>query len=153
MFGIFKKYKRLFGRDAARSFNLMTAFLTNLCGDESIDIDRPDDPSTGNPPCISVNREWLEDFVENLEGIPSGRMGDAPATHGSFPSNEVTQQAGRLWSAGGTDGVRLLVLYKGEKLSGSVAKHDCYAVTLSFSKDGLLRYVDTVGNGGINILG
>ena len=59
MFGIFKKYKRLFGRDAARSFNLMAAFLTNLCGDESINIDRPDDPSSGNPPCISVNLSWL----------------------------------------------------------------------------------------------
>lgn len=153
MFGIFKRYRRLLSRDAAQSFNKMAAFLTNVCSSESIKFDRPDEPSADNPPCISVDKEWLKDFVENLEGIPSGRMGDAPATHGSFPSNEVTQQAGRLWSAGGTDGVRLLVLYKGEKLSGSVAKHDCYAVTLSFSKDGLLRYVDTVGNGGINILG
>lgn len=90
MFGIFKKYKRLFGRDAARSFNLMAAFLTNLCGDESIDIDRPDDPSTGNPPCISVNREWLEDFVENLEEAPTAA--DAPLPVAAHVDNETDAQ-------------------------------------------------------------
>lgn len=61
MFGIFKRYKRLLSRDAAESFNRMAAFLTNFCTNESIKFDRPDDPSADNPPCISLDGEWMSD--------------------------------------------------------------------------------------------
>ena len=59
MFGIFKRYRRLFSRDAAESFNRMAEFLTNFCSNESIKFDRPDDPSADNPPIISVDVDWL----------------------------------------------------------------------------------------------
>lgn len=59
MFGIFKRYKRLIGKGAAESFNRIAAFLTNLCTNESLNFDRPDDPSGDNPPCLSVNEGWL----------------------------------------------------------------------------------------------
>jgi len=72
MFGIHRTFRRLICKDAARAFNSMAAFLTNICGDESVDIDRPDDPSAGNPPCISVNKTWLAKQVKSISGEGAG---------------------------------------------------------------------------------
>lgn len=66
MFGIRKTFRRLFGRSAADSFNLMAAYLTNFCADESIDFHRPDSPSAENPPCIGINKTWLSDVLAEI---------------------------------------------------------------------------------------
>lgn len=66
MFGIFKIYRNLLRRRAATDFNRMAAYLTNLCGDESIDLHRPDEPTADNPPCIAVNKVWIEDKIDDM---------------------------------------------------------------------------------------
>ena len=64
MFGIFKSYKRLFGKGAAESFNRMAAYLTNFCTNESLNFDRPDNPGPDNPPCMSINTDWLKSYAD-----------------------------------------------------------------------------------------
>ncbi len=64
MFGIFKSYKRFFGKDAAESFNRMAAYLTNFCTNESLVFDRPDNPGPDNPPCMSINTDWLKSYAD-----------------------------------------------------------------------------------------
>ena len=66
MFKIIKKYRHLLSRRAADDFNSMAAFLTNLCGDQSIDLHRPDEPTADNPPSIRVNEDWLEKQKQKL---------------------------------------------------------------------------------------
>ena len=96
MFGILKKYRNLLGRRAATDFNRMAAFLTNFCGDESIDFHRPDDPNADNPPCVAVNKKWIEDKIDertapqsptgtsNLDSGFSGLIGDHSKRGGTF---------------------------------------------------------------------
>ena len=67
MFGIRKTFRRLFGRKATAAFNTVVSYLDNFCADESIDFHRPDSPTSENPPCIGVNKEWL---TGNLSEFP-----------------------------------------------------------------------------------
>jgi len=65
MFAIFKKYRHLLSRRAADDFNRMAAFLTNFCGDPSVDLHRPDNPTAENPPSIRVNEDWLDEKLKD----------------------------------------------------------------------------------------
>ena len=67
MFAVFKKYKRLLGRNAAEDFNLLAAYLTNFCSDDSLVFHRPDAPSADNPPYIAVNTDRLADYFVTLD--------------------------------------------------------------------------------------
>ncbi len=86
MFGIFRRFRRLLGRGAAEEFNRMAAFLTHFCSNGSINFDRPDDPSSDNPPCISVNEDWLEGRLGNClqksdVGTTSDKVAAGDHTH------------------------------------------------------------------------
>ena len=99
MFGIRKTFRRLFSRDAAKAFNAIISYLDNFCADESIDFHRPDSPSAENPPCIAVDKEWLEDFVENLGDTPTAAA--APLPVAAHVDNETdAQKLARIGSSG-----------------------------------------------------
>lgn len=111
MFGIRKTFRRLFGRSAADSFNLMAAYLTNFCADESIDFHRPDSPSAENPPCIGVNKQWLQDAVG--DGVDMSSVGankivgtdddSKPTAAATIPaSSNATWDRMLVCAAGGT---------------------------------------------------
>ncbi len=112
MFGIRKTFRRLFGRSAADSFNLMAAYLTNFCADESIDFHRPDSPSAENPPCIAINKTWLSDVLaENGTDLSSVGANKIVGTDGSSQpaaAAAIPTSANNTWdrvlvcAAGGT---------------------------------------------------
>ena len=47
----------------ANDFNKIAEFLNNLCGDGFIRVSRPDKPSNGSPPTISLDTEKLQDLL------------------------------------------------------------------------------------------
>lgn len=77
MFKIIKKYRHLLSRRAADDFNRMAAFLTNICGDQSIDFHRPDEPTAENPPSIRVNKNGLASTVAPPADTANGSAGDS----------------------------------------------------------------------------
>lgn len=98
MFKIIKRYRHLLSRRAADDFNRMAAFLTNLCGDESIDLHRPDEPTAENPPSIRVNGDWIDGKLKDLPAP------DAPSNPGEIPSGvkEATSVAAPVSPGGVT---------------------------------------------------
>lgn len=70
-----------------------------------------------------------------------------PIVVGSVAS-EVEQSAGVLWTAGGENGASLLVLFKGE---GDDGIHKLYACRLEISTSGMIRKIEAVQNGGVEI--
>lgn len=98
MFAIFKKYRHLLSRRAADDFNRMAAFLTNFCGDQSIDFHRPDKPTAENPPSIRVNDDWLDGKLKDLPAP------DAPSNPDEIPSGvkEATSVASPVEPGGVT---------------------------------------------------
>lgn len=114
MFGIRKTFRRLFGRSAADAFNAVVAYLNNLCGDESIDFHRPDSPSAENPPCVAVNKTWLESFIDqNTDGAEwaSGAT-KASVLVGTNAAGELTNIA-NLVTSQNSNWDRMLVVGKG----------------------------------------
>jgi len=77
MFKIIKKYRHLLSRRAADDFNRMAAFLTNICGDKSIDFHRPDEPTAENPPSIRVNKNGLASTAAPPADTANGSAGDS----------------------------------------------------------------------------
>jgi hypothetical protein len=138
MFGIFKTYRHLLSRGAAKAFNQIAAYVTNLCADESIDFHRPDSPTAENPPCIGVNEEWLNGKIGVVEppstqDITSG----VSQTNSSALSDTFTAGA-----AGGT-GRKMWVLCRGY-LNGADATLFWREVTIT--SDGRIYKVSAEDN-------
>ena len=95
MFGVFRKYRHLLGRGAAEDFNLLAAYLTNFCSDNSIIFHRPDRPSEDNPPCIEINTTWLnERYVQMVSGTGVLYSADGSLSVKSIGTTEGTVAAG-----------------------------------------------------------
>lgn len=63
MFHLNDNFKRVLSPAEWR--NKVSAFLNNICGDGYIEVDRPDNPSPSNPPCIKISEDKLRKFVND----------------------------------------------------------------------------------------
>lgn len=98
---------------------------------------------------LAVNEEWVAEQIPEQQSVPSDEIG-TPVSAGSFPTNEVTQAASTLWTAGGANGATLLLLYKGT-YNANTGIHGTYVAKLTVSKDGLITKIEAVQNGGMEI--
>ena len=134
MFAIFKKYRHLLSRRAADDFNRMAAFLTNLCGDQSIDLHRPDNPTAENPPSIRVNEDWLDEKLDDkLEDLPAPAAPTSPTTPSTGNTNNSNVSSRLSWSwTPGTNGLKMQIVCRG---TNNGASGNLFFATLTISKD------------------
>lgn len=78
MWSLFDRYKGVVW-PKARQLNLIAKILNNLCAGTGIKLDTPTVPSPASPVTISVDTEWLDEYIGE---IPSG--GGGSATGGMF---------------------------------------------------------------------
>ena len=122
-------------------FNKVAAFLNNLVGATGITVNAPENPGPSSP--VVIEPQAMEAAV-----------GTSPADVGDFPDGndaEVTQAKAILWTAGGANGAKLLVLFKGEADSNA-GTHKVYAAKLTISADGRVTRIDAAENAGMEIL-
>lgn len=117
-------------------FNKVASFLNNLVGGYGIRIIKND-----------KGESTVEVDPNVMPMIPSSSEGDSPSETGYMPNDEVTQDASTLWEAGGANGARVEVFYRGD--GGDT--HYLYAARLTISKDGLITKIEAVQNGGMEI--
>lgn len=77
-----------------KDWNMVCAFLSNLCGGNGIVVERPDNPSASNPPRISLAEEVEKDNNETT----ATELGSG-VSEGEFDGNKSD-----AWTSGqGTD--------------------------------------------------
>lgn len=70
MFHLNDKFKRKLSPAAWR--NMVSAFLNNLCGDGNIDVVKPEEPNSGNPPRIIIRWRNFMDRLAQKNTYPAG---------------------------------------------------------------------------------
>ena len=123
----------------AEWFNSVAAYLNNLVGVDNVTVTKPEKPSPSSPVTI--------------EHRPSDAVG-TPVDVGEFPDGanaEVAQAAETLWTAGGINGAKLLVLFKGES-DANAGTHKAYAAKLTISADGRIIKIEAAQNAGMEIM-
>jgi hypothetical protein len=121
-------------------FNKVAQFLNNLVGGFGITLMKSENGAS----VIEVDQTAIRQAQNTAVGTPSDV--------GSFPTDDgVTQAASTLWTAGGENGAALFVLYKGEA-DANTGIHDLYAAKLTITADGRIVKIDSVQNGGMEIM-
>lgn len=107
-------------------FNKVGSFINNLVGGRGVRI---------------VKNESGPSYIEL-----DASEGDNPTAVGSYPTDEVTQEAGTLWRAGGENGAGVMVAYK--CVFDADGQHKTYAAKLVLSADGRVLRIDKAENAG-----
>lgn len=107
-------------------FNKVGAFINNLVGGRGVRI---------------VKNESGPSYIE----LDAGE-GDNPTAVGSYPTDEVTQEAETLWKAGGENGAEVMVAYK--CVFDTDGQHKTYAAKLVLSADGRVLRIGKAENAG-----
>lgn len=73
--------------------NRVSAFLNNLCGDGSIEVFKPDEPNSGNPPIIRL--KWLNFIAQLADRFAAANKYDSSGTSAQTLANaqELAQTA------------------------------------------------------------
>lgn len=110
-------------------FNKVGSFINNLVGGRGV--------------CI-VKNERGPSYIELKDADPDA--GDNPTAVGSYPTDEVTQEAETLWRAGGENGAEVMVAYK--CVFDADGQHKTYAAKLVLSADGRVLRIEKAENAG-----
>ena len=143
----------------ADDFNKIAEFLNNICGDGFVRITRPDKPSSGSPPTISLDVEKIQQMFLR-EDTSTGSVTDATGHFANdydasldeppiTPANGATD----LWNAMTKDGENSTAektYYKGWKENAVIAitevsgSHCLWFVEKEYTPDGRLKSVSTL---------
>ncbi len=85
-------------------------------------------------------------FEKAVREVLNAGEGDNPTAVGSYPTDEVTQEAGTLWRAGGENGAEVMVAYK--CVFDTDGQHKTYAAKLVLSADGRVLRIEKAENAG-----
>lgn len=107
-------------------FNKVGSFINNLVGGRGVRI---------------VKNESGPSYIEL-----DASEGDNPTAVGSYPTDEVTQEAETLWKAGGENGAEVMVAYK--CVFDTDGQHKTYAAKLVLSADGRVLRIEKAENAG-----
>ena len=144
----------------AEDFNKIAEFLNNLCGDGFIRVTRPDIPSNGAPPTISLDVEKVLETV----GKESAKTGSVTDVTGHFandfeeaydtPPITPAQGATDLWASMTKDEAASsaagATVYKGWKENAIIAieadggAHKIWYVSKEYTADGRLKTVSPI---------
>lgn len=147
----------------AADFNKIAEFLNNLCGDGFIHVSRPDIPSNGSPPVVSLDTQKLQEMlikdsaVESKTSInASGNMVDdydPKYDAGTQPIKPSPSTASVLWTSMTKDEQNSTdekTYYKGWKENSVIAitevsgSHCLWFVEKEYTPDGRLKSVSTL---------
>ena len=112
-------------------FNKVGSFINNLVGGRGVRI---------------VKNESGPSYIELEGAAPDAGEGDNPTAVGSYPTDEVTQEAGTIWRAGGENGAEVMVAYK--CVFDTDGQHKTYAAKLVLSADGRVLRIEKAENAG-----
>lgn len=112
-------------------FNKVGSFINNLVGGRGVRI---------------VKNESGPSYIELKDADPDAGEGDNPTAVGSYPTDEVTQEAETLWRAGGENGAEVMVAYK--CVFDADGQHKTYAAKLVLSADGRVLRIEKAENAG-----
>ena len=117
---------------SASEYNMIVAFLNNLCQGFGIKIQRPDNPAPSIPVVVSIDEKV----------IPSAKCGDkedhsddgtVPIVNGDLSGDELW-----TWEAGGKNGFDMDVYCLTTKPAQSSTYHDLRRCRLTVSRSGLV---------------
>ena len=112
-------------------FNKVGAFLNNLVGGRGVRI---------------VKNESGPSYIELEESSTDAGEGDSPTDVGSYPTDEVTQEAETLWRAGGAHGAKVMIAYQRE--FDDDGQHKTDGAKLVLSADGRVLRIEKAENAG-----
>ena len=112
-------------------FNKVGAFINNLVGGRGVRI---------------VKNESGPSYIELEDAAMASGEGSNPTDVGSYPTDEVTQEAETLWQAGGANGAKVMIAYKCE--FDTDGQHKTYAAKLVISADGRVLRIEKAENAG-----
>ena len=112
-------------------FNKVGAFLNNLVGGRGVRI---------------VKNESGPSYIELEDAAMASGEGDNPTDVGSYPTDEVTQEAETLWQAGGANGAKVMIAHK--CVFDTDGQHKTYAAKLVISADGRVLRIEKAKNAG-----
>lgn len=112
-------------------FNKVGSFLNNLVGGRGVRI---------------IKNESGPSYIELEDAAMASGEGSNPTDVGSYPTDEVTQEAETLWQAGGENGAKVMIAYKCE--FDTDGQHKTYAAKLVLSADGRVLRIEKAENAG-----
>ena len=112
-------------------FNKVGAFLNNLVGGRGVRI---------------VKNESGPSYIELDDAAMASGEGSNPTDVGSYPTDEVTQEAETLWQAGGANGAKVMIANK--CVFDTDLQHKTYAAKLVLSADGRVLRIEKAENAG-----
>ena len=113
-------------------FNKVGAFLNNLVGGRGVRI---------------VKNESGPSYIELEDAASDAGEGDSPTDVGSYPTDEVEQEAKTLWRAGGENGAKVMFANTCE-FDTTDGQHKTYAAKLVISADGRVLRIEKAKNAG-----
>lgn len=112
-------------------FNKVGSFINNLVGGRGVRI---------------VKNESGPSYIELEDAAMASGEGDNPTDVGSYPTDEVTQEAETLWQAGGANGAKVMIAHK--CVFDTDGQHKTYAAKLVISADGRVLRIEKAKNAG-----
>ena len=112
-------------------FNKVGAFINNLVGGRGVRI---------------VKNESGPSYIELEESSTDAGEGDNPTDVGSYPTDEVTQEAKTLWQAGGENGAKVMFAHK--CVFDTDGQHKTYAAKLVISAEGRVLRIEKATKAG-----
>ena len=112
-------------------FNKVGSFINNLVGGRGVRI---------------VKNESGPSYIELEDAAMASGEGDNPTDVGSYPTDEVTQNAKTLWQAGGENGAKVMFAHK--CVFDTDGQHKTYAAKLVISADGRVLRIEKAKNAG-----
>ena len=127
----------------AADFNKIAEYLNNLCGSGSIIVSRPDKPSNGSPPTISIDIELLKEEL----GTSFPKEPEAPTNvlSGVDDSEEGAETQADFTKAKDNTGAKLLVVSRAQTYSKEVIM--LYFRPVTIAKDGRICKIGAESDG------
>lgn len=112
-------------------FNKVGSFINNLVGGRGVRI---------------VKNESGPSYIELEDAAMASGEGSNPTDVGSYPTDEVEQEAETLWQAGGANGAKVMIANK--CVFDMDGQHKTYAAKLVISADGRVLRIEKAENAG-----
>lgn len=127
----------------AEDFNKIAEFLNNLCGDGFISVKRPDKPSNGSPPTISLNIDKLQEMIGDNSVTDPEDVVDMTISSGLATGTKAMTDT-KIFNSTSDPGCEIYIACRGADV-GDGENGRVYFRKFRISGDGRLRQIDSEG--------